>query len=105
MPIRVCPAAAISSPADPPSMIRISAVLTSRMIFALSIVSASWPDSADSRKNGSSDSPVASALKFDSTSARSEEHTSELQSLMRISYAVFCLKQKHLEHTDIKYLH
>src|SRR3546814_8842211 len=29
-----------------------------------------------------------------STSARSEEHTSELQSLMRISYAVFCLKKK-----------
>src|SRR3546814_1334880 len=26
---------------------------------------------------------------------RSEEHTSELQSLMRISYAVFCLKQTH----------
>src|SRR3546814_5990768 len=30
--------------------------------------------------------------------ARSEEHTSELQSLMRISYAVFCLKKKN--HTD-----
>src|SRR3546814_2483509 len=29
-----------------------------------------------------------------STSLRSEEHTSELQSLMRISYAVFCLKKK-----------
>src|SRR3546814_7848263 len=29
-----------------------------------------------------------------SISARSEEHTSELQSLMRISYAVFCLKKK-----------
>src|SRR3546814_3029169 len=28
------------------------------------------------------------------SAARSEEHTSELQSLMRISYAVFCLKQK-----------
>src|SRR3546814_3918551 len=28
---------------------------------------------------------------------RSEEHTSELQSLMRISYAVFCLKQKTTE--------
>src|SRR3546814_10264669 len=28
-------------------------------------------------------------------SQRSEEHTSELQSLMRISYAVFCLKKKH----------
>src|SRR3546814_3701941 len=33
--------------------------------------------------------------------ARSEEHTSELQSLMRISYAVFCLKKKiiHKNHT------
>src|SRR3546814_9271683 len=29
------------------------------------------------------------------TSGRSEEHTSELQSLMRISYAVFCLKKKN----------
>src|SRR3546814_4773526 len=29
--------------------------------------------------------------------ARSEEHTSELQSLMRISYAVFCLKKKNKE--------
>src|SRR3546814_3373489 len=28
------------------------------------------------------------------SAARSEEHTSELQSLMRISYAVFCLKKK-----------
>src|SRR3546814_2291613 len=32
--------------------------------------------------------------------ARSEEHTSELQSLMRISYAVFCLKKKN-QHTHI----
>src|SRR3546814_4931859 len=37
---------------------------------------------------------------------RSEEHTSELQSLMRISYAVFCLKKKtknitiHIQHTN-----
>src|SRR3546814_1840618 len=30
---------------------------------------------------------------------RSEEHTSELQSLMRISYAVFCLKKKNTIHT------
>src|SRR3546814_9013907 len=29
---------------------------------------------------------------------RSEEHTSELQSLMRISYAVFCLKKKRKQH-------
>src|SRR3546814_6460330 len=31
---------------------------------------------------------------------RSEEHTSELQSLMRISYAVFCLKKKNITRTD-----
>src|SRR3546814_9722978 len=31
---------------------------------------------------------------------RSEEHTSELQSLMRISYAVFCLKKKKTEQQD-----
>src|SRR3546814_10742793 len=31
---------------------------------------------------------------YTSTDMRSEEHTSELQSLMRISYAVFCLKKK-----------
>src|SRR3546814_6650244 len=38
---------------------------------------------------------------------RSEEHTSELQSLMRISYAVFCLKKKNknqnTSHTQIRY--
>src|SRR3546814_8973008 len=35
-----------------------------------------------------------SARTFPCLPARSEEHTSELQSLMRISYAVFCLKKK-----------
>src|SRR3546814_8561852 len=33
---------------------------------------------------------------------RSEEHTSELQSLMRISYAVFCLKKKNMTHKHNK---
>src|SRR3546814_1396008 len=33
-------------------------------------------------------------LQHDAEALRSEEHTSELQSLMRISYAVFCLKKK-----------
>src|SRR3546814_7243639 len=37
--------------------------------------------------------PLALAA-YRARSARSEEHTSELQSLMRISYAVFCLKKK-----------
>src|SRR3546814_4808458 len=35
---------------------------------------------------------------FDDVDKRSEEHTSELQSLMRISYAVFCLKKKKPPH-------
>src|SRR3546814_4469821 len=35
------------------------------------------------------------AFTGDATYIRSEEHTSELQSLMRISYAVFCLKKKN----------
>src|SRR3546814_3227026 len=39
------------------------------------------------------------------TSVRSEEHTSELQSLMRISYAVFCLKKKKNNTTTRAYRH
>src|SRR3546814_3144647 len=37
--------------------------------------------------------------------ARSEEHTSELQSLMRISYAVFCLKKKTYIYKSINIAH
>src|SRR3546814_5451323 len=41
------------------------------------------------------------ASRLDSGGAsRSEEHTSELQSLMRISYAVFCLKKKTIDITQ-----
>src|SRR3546814_10531796 len=36
---------------------------------------------------------------------RSEEHTSELQSLMRISYAVFCLKKKKIQKKYVKSIH
>src|SRR3546814_6143340 len=36
-----------------------------------------------------------------SVGERSEEHTSELQSLMRSSYAVFCLKKKHNTHRTL----
>src|SRR3546814_7003967 len=42
----------------------------------------------------------ALALFMVTAAARSEEHTSELQSLMRISYAVFCLKKKNTEVKD-----
>src|SRR3546814_7921819 len=40
-------------------------------------------------------------LRGDNFGKRSEEHTSELQSLMRISYAVFCLKQKKTEYKSV----
>src|SRR3546814_3117522 len=45
--------------------------------------------------------PVQPSLDlFQSCRWRSEEHTSELQSLMRISYAVFCLKKKNKTNID-----
>src|SRR3546814_9528747 len=56
-----------------------------------------FEDGSFSRKPGCSD---ALSMSYETTSAfssaalRSEEHTSELQSLMRNSYAVFCLKKK-----------
>src|SRR3546814_10384400 len=57
------------------------------------------------------DSPLTSSAKADWAAyrqtlrdlTRSEEHTSELQSLMRISYAVFCLKKKKYSHLHTSY--
>src|SRR3546814_5056122 len=51
--------------------------------------------------------PFVSSMADDSIAAvpsamRSEEHTSELQSLMRISYAVFCLKKKNKNQNNQK---
>src|SRR3546814_8623134 len=48
-------------------------------------------DATDETHNWVSHQPAKSRAK----AKRSEEHTSELQSLMRISYAVFCLKKKN----------
>src|SRR3546814_2093034 len=45
--------------------------------------------------------PRSSAYGCGRITARSEEHTSELQSLMRISYAVFCLKKTTLSLTSL----
>src|SRR3546814_2650013 len=53
------------------------------------------PGTDSSKKAGFPEcSPLRSGTNL---SARSEEHTSELQSLMRISYAVFCLKKKTIK--------
>src|SRR3546814_5460826 len=46
----------------------------------------------------SADTGVGPSIASGSQVCRSEEHTSELQSLMRISYAVFCLKKKNPTH-------
>src|SRR3546814_6459017 len=56
-----------------------------------------WKGGAENHNEGEGDWRVREA-------ARSEEHTSELQSLMRISYAVFCLKKKktHTKHIQRK---
>src|SRR3546814_2461202 len=49
----------------------------------------------DKWANGQVLADVARLVGITDLNARSEEHTSELQSLMRISYAVFCLKKKN----------
>src|SRR3546814_1394901 len=63
-------------------------------------VPAAWPDLVfgDFRAEGAF---LVSARRSGGRTAwiRSEEHTSELQSLMRISYAVFCLQKKNTTHT------
>src|SRR3546814_2451713 len=53
------------------------------------------------RKRFCASAPAHGALSI----SRSEEHTSELQSLMRISYAVFCLKKKKKPTQDLITLH
>src|SRR3546814_4714832 len=80
----------------------------------------SWCGAADRRARCSSTSfksepAAASTMSSTSTRAsgaascrerdrrsRSEEHTSELQSLMRISYAVFCLKKKNKQQISVQ---
>src|SRR3546814_7430987 len=56
-----------------------------------------WSNATENVRTGVSVKPRTSATMPEESSPplrRSEEHTSELQSLMRISYAVFCLKKK-----------
>src|SRR3546814_5859335 len=63
-----------------------------------------WPHAASSNGTAASAGAKLPAVSFFMASlpmrrgTRSEEHTSELQSLMRISYAVFCLKKKKTQY-------
>src|SRR3546814_2812066 len=78
----------------------------------------SWPHSSmwrptacasiePSSELGTQPRPLKPRLRKSLTIFRSEEHTSELQSLMRLSYAVFCLKKNnnhYTQHHTITYL-
>src|SRR3546814_10730683 len=68
-------------------------------ILSLSDQSASVSIGAAASGAGSPRSARCSASRSSAFSHRSAEHTSELPSLMRISYAVFCLKKKNLLRT------
>src|SRR3546814_5295598 len=69
----------------PPRSTRTDTLFPYTTLFrSRSMAAAGWRSAALPRANRS----------FSAVRARSEEHTSELQSLMRISYAVFCLKKK-----------
>src|SRR3546814_8089031 len=80
---------------------------TPRLITALENGAAGTPDypalrdAAHSLKSSSANLGAMS-LSAAAKRIRSEEHTSELQSLMRISYAVFCLKKKKNKHRTDK---
>src|SRR3546814_5380357 len=58
--------------------------------------------SADKRTRAFDCWSAGSGPRYFRRSIRSEEHTSELQSLMRISYAVFCLKKKNKNSQQLK---
>src|SRR3546814_4090977 len=55
------------------------------------------------RETIDADHNVEGDLRRETAMNRSEEHTSELQSLMRISYAVFCFKKKHNQHKHVSH--
>src|SRR3546814_10435742 len=57
-----------------------------------------WPWTTGLGRSPATVRPARAASTAAVAASRSEEHTSELQSLMRISYAVFCLKKKKTKH-------
>src|SRR3546814_11662511 len=73
----------------PPRSTRTDTLFPYTTLFRSSLAPTA-PDLADHDPNAWGDDDIG----YDGAEARSEEHTSELQSLMRISYAVFCLKKK-----------
>src|SRR3546814_9355744 len=62
------------------------------------VSAASWPIASQLISESRAVATASADLGPTTTRRRSEEHTSELQSLMRISYAVFCLKKNTMMH-------
>src|SRR3546814_6856819 len=87
-------------PADAASRARVRMVLThfDRELFPAAAAIRAAPKSPDARRARKQlqEALISSVRLFAGRGWRSEEHTSELQSLMRISYAVFCLKKKKI---------
>src|SRR3546814_4985804 len=83
-----------AAPADQAEELQLSVEQALRSAAPLTAPVPVWADGPDS-EHLDDDVAVDAAPGF--AALRSEEHTSELQSLMRTSYAVFCLKQK--QHT------
>src|SRR3546814_8305776 len=94
------------------SALRVMSVTTERM----SAPAASTPGARSTVRPPMATSGIAPTRRFHSFTfsrpcgshfiffrMKSEEHTSELQSLMRISYAVFCLKQKTTQQHNLQY--
>src|SRR3546814_3881774 len=77
---------------SPASMSPETSVLVPSPAPMRTITACGWPST--SLYSGARRAPTSA----DTAASRSEEHTSELQSLMRISYAVFCLKKKNNIH-------
>src|SRR3546814_4173534 len=90
--------AAVAIPAEPPPMMTTSwfslwAMTNSPIYFSLLAEPLAQAGQIVTGPPSASDALIGGCIL--DVGERSEEHTSELQSLMRISYAVFCLKKKN----------
>src|SRR3546814_1632736 len=88
---RQAPAAVLDGPVQPGVAAVVEEALPAGVVGAAGVPVARWR-----RRTVGGDGVVEEGpdLLAEGLVGRSEEHTSELQSLMRISYAVFCLKKK-----------
>src|SRR3546814_5889534 len=80
----------------PPRSTRTDTLFPYTTLFRSTLI---WAARSEDSRRYTFNYDAMKALNDDQQMRRSEEHTSELQSLMRISYAVFCLKKKTLKTT------